>query len=162
MTLCNMCGDCCKVIVTEKPLKHYRELARGLRPWVEYWASGGEDLPVECGEEWTRAKIEESYATASFVSLHWHRITKGEAYYRLPPMGLYPGYYFQCDQWDADTKLCKAGDARPPICSGFPWYHGKPGERGLHPAFRRCAYWADVKPELRPATILLVDIRRAG
>lgn len=160
MTLCNMCGDCCKVIATQKPLRHYRDVVQGYAQWVAYWDSGGEGLPE--GWEPSDPQLARTlFATSSFVVEHWHRITKREAWDRLPPMGGYPGhYYYTCDMWDEDTKLCTAGEGRPPICGGFPWYGEPTGDRALHPAFRRCSFWADVKPENRPATIALIQVQR--
>lgn len=160
MTLCNCCGDCCKVIATLKPLRHYKDVAKSYGPWVAYWDGGGDGLP----DGWEPEDAERArtiHATASFVAAHWHRITKREAWDRLPPMGGYPGhFYYICDQWDEDTKLCKAGDDRPPICKDFPWYGQPVGDQRLNVALRRCAYWADVKPENRPPTITLIQIQR--
>jgi Fe-S-cluster containining protein len=157
--VCNCCGDCCKVISTAKPLRAYREGAKQYAPWVEYWRAGGDALP-EGWEPGDRLLAEKQHADCSFVAAHWHRISQAEAAERLPGMG-YPGaYFYACDMWDSETKLCRAGDGRPPICKDFPWYGRPPGERPLHRAFRRCAYWGDVDPELRPPTIALIQIQR--
>jgi Fe-S-cluster containining protein len=79
--------------------------------------------------------------TKTFAAEHWHQ--RGE------PDG--DGWVrYDCDQFDPDTRLCAAGDGRPPVCRYYPWYiDGPTAERagGLHP---QCSYLLDVAPAGRP------------
>jgi Fe-S-cluster containining protein len=57
----------------------------------------------------------------------------------------------QCPFFNRVLRRCEAYDARPPICSGYPWYNFDVEtaikERPLHP---ECSYWEDVPVTLRP------------
>ena len=49
---------------------------------------------------------------------------------------------YSCDRFDSDTRLCTAHEERPPICRGYPWYDGEPGEHVRLPL--RCSFRADL------------------
>jgi Fe-S-cluster containining protein len=92
-----------------------------------------------------------------FILHHWHRISRATAAERLP--GLVVGGYgkgrvfYECDQYDSETKLCGAGEKRPPICKGFPWYSWPTKPADTLAPFPRCSYWHDVPREQWPEGI---------
>jgi Fe-S-cluster containining protein len=52
---------------------------------------------------------------------------------------------YECDFFDAESRLCTAHDLRPPICRGYPWYSHEPGSR-LVVLPLQCAFRADYPP----------------
>lgn len=56
---------------------------------------------------------------------------------------------YECDAYDKDHHLCTAREDRPPVCRDFPWYGEEPGR--FHGIInKRCSYWLDVPPDMRP------------
>jgi Fe-S-cluster containining protein len=75
-----------------------------------------------------------------FAAEHWH------------PRGQRPDGHLEytCDQFDPDTRLCRAGDARPPVCAHYPWYGAGPTPHRAADLYPRCSYLLDVPAADRP------------
>jgi Fe-S-cluster containining protein len=132
MTDCNRCGACCEVIFFPKTKKETRARV------------AGED--------------------ALFIEEHWHRIARAEAERRNMAVADVSGrcFYYECDHWDPETRLCRAGEEKPPICRGFPWY-GRPDgpvetTYALEP-FPTCSFWADVPRDRWPQYVVAAQLR---
>lgn len=85
-----------------------------------------------------RARSEEPASENDlFIAQHWHPL------YGWPEE---PSTWIavRCDAFDPVTRLCTAHEARPPVCSRFPWYGGTP-EPGRLP-YLHCSYQADIPP----------------
>lgn len=121
MTDCSRCGDCCERIWSVPPAVVEAMLAR----------------PPSLA----MTRVEQSnYATALFVTEHWTATQVSVSSAR-----------WSCDAFDPDTRLCTAHEARPPVCSGFPWYGQEPTlTKELHP---RCSFNADVRTTLPIAAV---------
>lgn len=79
--------------------------------------------------------------TRAFAAEHWHRRDTADE----------DGWVaFDCDQFDRGTRLCRAGDARPPVCRRFPWYGDGPGGERAASLFPWCSYLLDVPAAQRP------------
>jgi Fe-S-cluster containining protein len=125
MTECSRCGDCCDpVIVVFDP----KDLA------AEKLADLPDDAP-----DWERYQYE-------FFRDHW---TSTSTFEVDEGFGRITVHRVQCDQFDRDSRTCRAHDRRPQVCSGFPWY-GRPEHdvesraqvaSSLSP---RCSFNADV------------------
>lgn len=79
--------------------------------------------------------------TKAFAAKHWHR--RGD----VDEDGWVA---YDCDHFDTETRLCTAGEDRPPVCRYYPWYLDGPTPgraAGLHP---QCSYLLDVPPADRP------------
>lgn len=120
MTECARCGDCCERIrLSFDPQKKAVEL-----------------LDIPDLEPHNRHNAE-------FMRDHWRTIDVNTDEDAITT------FIAQCDAFDATTRLCTAHDARPPVCSAYPWY-GRPPEdnegrasvaAALSP---RCSFNADV------------------
>lgn len=53
-----------------------------------------------------------------------------------------PYWHVACDRYDRKTRTCGAGDALPPICSGYPWYGREPRLADLAGV---CGYMRDAR-----------------
>jgi Fe-S-cluster containining protein len=51
-------------------------------------------------------------------------------------------HFYECKNFDAETKQCGIYETRPPICSGFPWYGNKPDPTKAMPP--ECGFLEDV------------------
>lgn len=160
---CARCGSCCENIylaVELKILVAWRTESVESVPdprtdegWA-YWTSeerrggrdvnGDETFPYRDSD---RDRVIERYdpegdwrRNADFLSKHWRETSQDED-------GT-PRY--SCDQYDPETKLCGAHEDRPPVCSGYPWYHKGVGY-GVPAMNPQCSYLLDVAPDKRPA-----------
>ena len=90
---CNCCGECCRVINLQYTKKRLMKIKN---------------------------------PSVKFILEHWYRISREEAHKRQPSKGYLNGwsgsYFYVCDAWDEETRLCKIHESRPEICSGFPFY----------------------------------------
>lgn len=129
MTECARCGDCCDpVIVVFDP----QELAAEVMADTERWA----EL-----EDWARYQYE-------FFRDHWRSESTFEAEADAGT-GRETVHRVRCDQFDTETRTCRAHDRQPQVCSEFPWYgrveddmEGRaPVASALSP---RCSFNADV------------------
>lgn len=80
-------------------------------------------------------------ATKAFAAEHWRR--RGE-----PDEDGWIAY--DCDQFDTDTRLCLAGESRPPVCSYYPWYLDGPTPGRAFGLHSWCSYLLDVPRADRP------------
>lgn len=93
--------------------------------------------------------------TQGFVAQFFHEVTPGEADEMLPyvdhrDLADRAGYHFyRCDFFNEDARICMAHNARPALCSGFPWYGKKPDGANIG-GYLRCSYWEDVPEGERP------------
>ncbi|HVU74745.1 MAG TPA: YkgJ family cysteine cluster protein [Mycobacteriales bacterium] len=80
------------------------------------------------------ARTDPHAANLTFAAAHWRATGAVDADGR---------HAYTCDAFDAQTRLCTAHEARPPVCRGYPWY-GKPPTR-VEPALPdRCSHHADL------------------
>ena len=117
---CARCGDCCDPVgLSPSTTALFDDILEVL---TDAYGPGCDPA----GEDWP------------FIVEHWHEITRhdnGAADYA-------------CDQFDRDSRLCLARDARPPVCRDFPWYSDVVKD-GRSIRDRRCSYLLDVPPDLR-------------
>jgi Fe-S-cluster containining protein len=87
--------------------------------------------------------VTEDTATVEFAAKHWQK--RDERY--TDDWAAY-----DCDMFDRESRLCTAGNDRPPVCRYFPWYHDGPTpERAASMgAYPQCSYLLDVPPAHRP------------
>ena len=134
MTDCTRCGGCCRPIATT---------------WTKR-------------EFVTRSKYDQA-----FVREHWRRISRPEGIRRLNERlediagwrytaAQFPKTrFYECDQYDPVTRLCRAQENKPLICRDFPWY-GQTVTEGRYPyGLPRCSFWLDVPEVDRPAYVRL-------
>jgi len=109
--VCNRGGDCCDPLFANWTKKQVRAV-KGVVP------------SREC------------------VLKHWRRISRKEAIRRRPALeGLGQGmYFYECDQFDSVTRLCKDHENRPPICSRFPKYSDEKVSESILRYLPRCSY----------------------
>lgn len=116
---CARCGDCCD------PVHLDPTVADNIDHWREYaedfW-NGGQPAPG---------------SDMAFVLAHLTELKRTDTGW---------GHY-RCDWFDPASRSCTAHDARPAMCSDYPWYDGEPGSNG---ASDRCSYWRDVPVADRP------------
>lgn len=155
---CNQCGDCCRLIALRLGVEEMGGRIERARAIVDGSAPDAADFT-----EAQRENERDNIRTHEFIVAHWHEVSEATALTLFPEMvnNDFYGAYYTCDQFDGERNLCMAHDARPPICSGFPWYGASPGVGvAPHRALRRCGYWADVPREDWPATV--VPMRRVN
>jgi Fe-S-cluster containining protein len=96
---------------------------------------------------------ENNWNSGPFVLKHWRRISRAKAAALNPLLLKNPGgYFYACDAYDKERRLCTAHDTRPAICSGFPWYNEPPysQDAGWTPEaetlrpWTECSFWLDV------------------
>lgn len=163
---CARCGHCCAPITLSWQLETVTRYAnpelqnggihdpRTKEGWATWLALGWKD------DDRKRciARCDDVYGTianATFLKEHWTQEW-------VEPRGR---VVVTCDMYDADTRLCTAGDSRPPICSKFPWYDREPyttgtegwGREGVEdgPGDTRlgCSFLLDLPPAERPAGV---------
>lgn len=122
MTDCARCGDCCDpVIVVFDP---------------QEWAA--ERLAADNLNEMGRLNAE-------FLRDHWTSQSSNVVQEDEREVTV---HRVQCSAFDPARRLCTAHDARPPVCSGFPWYGRPEGDEGRQPVADalspRCSFNADV------------------
>lgn len=116
MTECTRCGDCCVDIWSVGPDRLAQVLAI-VPPLVPN--------PVLAANQ----------ASALFMLAHWELQEVRGQHAR-----------YSCDAFDPASRLCTAQQARPPVCSGFPWYGKAPrASISLSP---RCNYNRDLRTAL--------------
>lgn len=57
---------------------------------------------------------------------------------------------YSCDQFDAQARMCRAQQAKPPVCRDYPWYLAEPAPERAAALPPQCSYLLDVPPDLRP------------
>jgi len=120
---CARCGDCCESIWLA---------AEVVDVLVEAWENPHGSFVA------TTALADRNY---TFLLEHWHLVERASS----------GAARLSCDAFDAVHRLCTAHDDRPPVCSDFPWYGRPPGAHGGAGSIsKRCSYWLDVAPDLRP------------
>lgn len=137
---CGMCGKCCEVISVPASHAQWRTWRNDWTGWVtqKNWKAG-DQIP-----EWENGLLRDDL----FISQCWQPMTFKEA------KKLNPEYasrakkfvgraFYSCTQYDADLKLCKVHEARPSVCSRFPFYDKDPSEESSLPTELDCSYWAD-------------------
>ena len=142
--VCNLCGQCCRVIVLRWGPEEIAEKLAGYRAYLEH--------PDTANDEAGRDLARQNAESVEFILAHWRELGREEAEQRLP--GMWDdnyGVYYTCDRFDEVTNRCTIHGSTPRICSGFPWYESAPGTGGMiHRALTRCSYFADAPPESRP------------
>lgn len=130
MTNCIRCGDCCEQIyipVTKAQLRHHLACVD---------PEDDPDAWTEVG--WTVERAVRYRDDARFILAHWRSAGR-----RRGEKGL---HRWSCDMFDSETRLCKAHDARPPVCAGYPWYDRPPSAERQAELSERCSYRADWQP----------------
>jgi Fe-S-cluster containining protein len=116
--LCNRCGACCRVLRLDQSAAEIGAMAALTR------ALG---IPSD----------------HAFAAEHWRPLTRQEAMLRNP---FYTSrlpedaHLYTCDQLGEDGR-CRAHEARPLVCRGYPWYGEPPRDMPL--ADPRCGYAYD-------------------
>jgi len=80
-------------------------------------------------------------ASSEFAREHWHQRAQSP----LPDHLAY-----DCDQFDPASRLCTAGDDRPPVCRYYPWYLDGPCAERAADLHSHCSYLLQVMPADRP------------
>lgn len=146
MTECNSCGGCCDPVIMPMTMREMRERAL-------------------VADDWERA-------STAFVLEHFTELSQREGMRRAPWMAdamrgksglLFQGrvipqpVYYECDQYNSETRECMAYDDRPPFCRGFP-FHGGPPQQGLLPP--ACEFKRDIGET--PVSVDVMLSRRRG
>lgn len=147
---CARCGSCCDPIIMTA------SNAKTLRAWSSQALEGVPDPADDEGwthwlnDGWAEDSRDDAIAkmrpdapdrqTADFADVHWH--LREEA-----PDG---AQHFDCDQFDPDARLCKAGEDRPPVCRFFPWYLDGPTADRAEDLHSHCSYLLDLPAAGRP------------
>jgi Fe-S-cluster containining protein len=147
---CAQCGRCCDPVY----------LSAGMAAYVESWSPqqlvGVPDPATDEGWEswrahgWDDDRRADAVArfqpghpdreTIEFAAEHWHlREAQPEQ-----------DREYDCDMYNPQTLLCTAGEGRPPVCRGYPWYGEDPSVRRSLGLAEQCSYLLDVAPSLRP------------
>lgn len=153
---CARCGDCCEDIYLGSSMENLEKwTTEALRDvpdpstdegWL-WWIS--EDRGRDAWRDTTlsRDMAVFRYAVggdwrlnADFITRHWHETSRDEA--GAPRYG--------CDRFNAATRLCEAREGRPPVCSGYPWYHHGVRSGVITKEGSRCSYLLDLPPADRP------------
>jgi Fe-S-cluster containining protein len=145
-------------------IRHDNEGSRGCARCGHCCAPVWLPWPLEQQQQAWRAGVRPTSPNWPFIGEHWHVEW-------VEPKG---GRIVTCDMFDPDKRICTAGEARPPICSDYPFYgenpvtreagmagkypdplpHGYgwyPHETGPGDAPLSCSYLGDVPPDMRPA-----------
>ena len=144
---CARCGDCCSPVILTP------ENAELMKTWAgrDYVPDPADDAGWQAwlDDGWTEARetaVERfqtsapTRQTADFAAKHWHLRTDSPE----------DASHYDCDQFDPGTRLCLAGDDRPPVCSRYPWYGDGPTAERAVDLYRCCSYLLDVPPADRP------------
>lgn len=145
---CALCGRCCD------PVPFTREQHEAITAWssAAMAAAGVPDPRTDDGWSWWLAHGSEYEGErdtacyrfdpggnwrqdADFIAAHW--VPDGDSGCR-------------CDMFDSVTRLCTAGDSKPPVCRGYPWYSDGPTADRARDLFPQCSYLADVPASQRP------------
>lgn len=152
---CSGCGDCCEEIylsgATLTDLSRWTTAALDGVPdprvdenW-EWWTR--QPRPERRDRNWhddLRPQAIEHYdpdgwrrKNADFLTEHWHPVEdKPDAH--------------SCDAFDSVHRRCTVYEARPPVCSGYPWYGEEPTPSRITRTGSRCSYLLDLSPADRP------------
>lgn len=141
------CGACCDPVKLAYPLDHLTGWGDALSDprtddgWVA-WQTAGWQLDRAAAISKHAGGVSES---GRFAGEHW---TQAE---HLPDRGDgFPEWRIRCDQWNPHTRLCEAGEGRPPICSGYPWYGREPYAEASGMLDRTCVFHADLGRTVLP------------
>jgi len=85
---------------------------------------------------------------AQWILKHFRRISKVEARKRNSAWSG-KGIYYECDQYNWDSRECMPQDLKPDMCKKFPWYDKEPSAEFLIP-FKKCSFWEDIPKNERP------------
>jgi len=121
---CNMCGYCCTAIsipISPADLKDMSKRLRDQEKMAEFF------IPIT---------EEEAIRRNPAISAKHEASTEER-------------FFYECSQYNEDTKLCGAHENRPSVCSGFPWYGNTINNVALI-MHKKCSYWADVPVEAWP------------
>jgi hypothetical protein len=145
---CARCGSCCDPVYLSEEMATVMEAWRSLKGvpdpatdegwahWAKHgWADDRRDTAIAKYQPDAPDQV-----TARFAAEHWHRREDSEEGRRV----------YDCDQFDHETRLCLAGDGRPPVCSGYPWYQAGPTAERADGLYGHCSYLLDVPPADRP------------
>lgn len=110
MGSCNQCGKCCEAIVLNIPMSTILRIAKS-------------------------KENKFSDPSYKFCSIHWHEISQTEAFMINPYLKdqerckkINNAYFYTCDKFGKESRLCMCHDTRPPVCKGYPWY-----SKDVHP-----------------------------
>jgi len=108
MGSCTGCGGCCYPVVLPR---HISKAHLKAEPGFRFVAPGGADAD-RC-KQWVLEDLT--------------RISRAEALRRRPALAMNPlansgQFFYECRQYDVETRKCRDYENRPSICSGFPWY----------------------------------------
>lgn len=119
---CNMCGKCCESILIQ------------VSP---------EDLQ----------NPKNRYKDREFMAANFKPMTKETALSINPdlvdPRHPDEGFYYSCEKYDKESKLCTAHEERPHTCYSFPFYDSPINNQSLL-MHKSCSYWLDVPVEAWP------------
>jgi Fe-S-cluster containining protein len=124
VTECVRCGKCCDpVILLFDPQERAAERLGSdeeLEPWAQHQYEFFRD-------HWRSESTFEDDLDGERVTVHRVR----------------------CDQYEAATRTCMAQEAKPDVCSGFPWYGRDPRSAANEPIAAslapQCSFNADVR-----------------
>ncbi len=146
---CARCGNCCESIYMSAEMDLIRQawttekldgvpdpgMDEGWKFWLEHgWTDDRRPTAIA---KYSPAHPDQS--TANFTAEHWHLVRSEEDH-----------QIYDCDMFDTETRLCTAGEGRPPVCSGYPWYGEEPGRGRAVLLGPQCSYLLDVAPADRP------------
>lgn len=146
---CEGCGMCCRAIWI--PIKHSEFNIENLK------SNRDREEPIQYV-----GKVSEMMDDLTFVIQNWYPLTKEEVLERNPHLQTWQladwkgheldfeealnNNFYGCAQLDTETGLCRIHDNLPQVCSGYPWYGGRPVEN--HNFYTEdCYYKRDVTEE---------------
>ena len=80
-----------------------------------------------------------------WIRKYFRRISKAEAYKRMPTLMNVDAYFYTCTAFDPKKRLCTKQNEKSRICNGFPWYGRPPNKESLINYFPRCSFLKDLK-----------------
>jgi Fe-S-cluster containining protein len=128
MTDCNSCGVCCDpVVLPASPQRLFSP--DGERAF-------GAETVAWMREHWTPIKPRRN-GLARVMS--WNDGFSEQA----GPEGLelVLAWFYDCDQFDPETRQCRDYEGRPDVCREYPWYKGVRPDAKLPPT---CSYRTDI------------------
>ncbi|MMZ43654.1 Flagellin N-methylase [compost metagenome] len=130
---CGMCGRCCQAIHLPLSPKDIQEMhEKGNNPDASF-----------IHQNWTPISKEEAFDINPYFLVNEKRIKEEELDLNYEDL-----YFYTCNRLDKESKLCTVHDLRPNVCSGYPWYGGRPHVTELFYS-EDCGYRIDVEDEKR-------------
>lgn len=110
-------------------------------------------------------------ANTDFALTHFTQLSKAEGYRRAPwwrdamhgKIGvMYDGrmvepVFYECDQYNVESRECMAYETRPPSCRSFPWPRGVKPVKALLP--EACEFRRDIGEVPVPIDVMLARKR---